>query len=77
MPQSSGPEITNASKGAHFLENVISIADMTHEPSTSSALLIAEYNIPTRNNKNRGIAVIKSKDNHVISTANINANKPE
>ena len=45
MPQSSGPEITNASKGAHFLENVISIADMTHEPSTSSALLIAEYNI--------------------------------
>ena len=77
MFQTPGPKIANASEGAHFLKNVISIADMTQKLSKSSALLIGKYNVPTRNNNNPGITVIKSKDDHGISATNNKAIKDE
>ena len=43
---------------------------MNYKPSTISALLTNQYDVPTLDNNNPKIAVIESKDDHRISSAN-------
>ena len=71
------PEVTKANEDFHFLEDVTSVIDKTHDFSPDSALSISESDDPVINDNDLGSAVIKIKYNLISSTTNSMVSNPK